>query len=35
MVGFEKRVTIAFTIGDDDATILRLFYGGQDWEATL
>jgi toxin ParE1/3/4 len=35
IIGFEKRVTIAFTVGDDDATILRLFYGGQDWGATL
>lgn len=30
-VGFERRVTIAFTVTDDQALILRFFYGGQDW----
>ena len=32
IVGFEKRVTIAFAASENDATILRLFYGGQSWE---
>jgi toxin ParE1/3/4 len=32
VVGFERRVTIAFTVGDSTVTILRLFYGGRDWE---
>lgn len=31
IVGFERRITIAFTVTDADVTILRLFYGGQDW----
>ena len=31
-VGFEKRVTVAFTVGDERVTVLRLFYGGQDWK---
>jgi toxin ParE1/3/4 len=35
IIGFEKRVTIAFTIEEDNVTILRLFYGGQDWESAL
>jgi plasmid stabilization system protein ParE len=35
IVGFERRVTIAFTIDDDRVTILRLFYGGRDWEAQV
>jgi toxin ParE1/3/4 len=32
IVGFERRVTIAFTVEEDRVTILRLFYGGQNWE---
>ncbi len=32
IVGFERRVTIAFAVDDDRVTILRLFYGGQSWE---
>jgi toxin ParE1/3/4 len=32
IVGFERRVTIAFAVDDDRVTILRLFYGGQNWE---
>lgn len=32
IVGFEKRVTIAFTVDDETVTILHLFYGGRDWE---
>ena len=33
--GFEKRVTIAFTVGENDVTISRVFYGGQDWEFAM
>jgi toxin ParE1/3/4 len=32
IMGFERRVTIAFEVGADTVTILRLFYGGQNWE---
>jgi toxin ParE1/3/4 len=35
IVGFERRVTIAFALDDDRVTILRLFYGGQNWEDKL
>lgn len=35
IVGFERRVTIAFTVSENDVTVLRLFYGGQNWEAEL
>ena len=35
IVGFERRVTIAFAVDDDCVTILRLFYGGQNWEDKL
>ena len=35
MVGFERRVTIAFTVSETQETILRLFYGGQNWESQV
>ncbi|MDN2579524.1 type II toxin-antitoxin system RelE/ParE family toxin [Aquibium sp. ELW1220] len=35
IVGFERRVTIAFLVRDQDVVILRLFYGGRDWETQL
>ncbi len=31
IVGFERRITIAFTATEAEVTILRLFFGGQDW----
>ncbi|NGN41052.1 type II toxin-antitoxin system RelE/ParE family toxin [Mesorhizobium sp. CGMCC 1.15528] len=33
ITGFERRMTIAFTVTSEQVTILRLFYGGQDWES--
>lgn len=35
IVGFEHRLTIAFIVSDTTVTVLRLFYGGQNWEDTL
>ncbi|MEO1089358.1 MAG: type II toxin-antitoxin system RelE/ParE family toxin [Pseudomonadota bacterium] len=35
IVGFERRVTIAFTVSEARVTILRLFYGGRNWEALI
>ena len=35
IIGFERRVTIAFMFDDDRVTILRLYYGGQNWERTI
>ena len=35
VVGFERRITIAFTVDTDRVTILRLFYAGRDWEGAL
>lgn len=35
IIGFERRVTIAFMVTDQTVTILRLFYGGQNWEDDL
>ena len=34
-VGFERRLTVAFTVNDATVVILRVFYGGQDWSAVL
>lgn len=33
--GFEHRVTIAFMVKDQRATILRVFYGGRNWEEIM
>jgi toxin ParE1/3/4 len=35
IVGFERRVTVAFTVEDSRVVILRLFYGGRNWEALI
>lgn len=32
ILGFERRVTITIAVDDATVTILRLFYGGQNWE---
>jgi toxin ParE1/3/4 len=32
VVGFERRVGIAFIASDDEIRILRLYYGGQNWQ---
>lgn len=30
VIGFERRVAIVFAVSDDEVTILRLYYGGQN-----
>jgi toxin ParE1/3/4 len=35
IVGFERRITIAFTVTEDEVTILRLYSGGRNWEADI
>ena len=35
VVGFERRVTIAFSIKEERVTILRIFYGGRNWEEIM
>jgi toxin ParE1/3/4 len=35
IIGFERRLTIAFAVHDDRVEILRVFRGGRDWEAEL
>lgn len=32
IVGFERRITIAFTVDDDRVTILHVFYAGRNWQ---
>lgn len=32
IIGFERRVTIAFTVEETRVVILRVFYGGRNWE---
>ena len=32
VVGFERRLTVAFSVDAEIVTIYRLFYGGQNWE---
>ena len=35
IVGFEGRVTIAFTVDETRVVILRVFYGGRNWEGAF
>lgn len=35
IVGFERRITIAFTVSANAVTILRILYAGRDWENEL
>jgi len=35
LVGFERRITIAFTVEDDEVIIQRIFYAGQDWASAF
>lgn len=34
-MGFERRVTIAFTVAAEAVTVLRVLYGGRDLEAAF
>ncbi|HEX3483532.1 MAG TPA: type II toxin-antitoxin system RelE/ParE family toxin [Micropepsaceae bacterium] len=34
-IGFERRATIVFRVLSDDVVIVRIFYGGQDYERVL
>ena len=31
IVGFERRIAIAFEVSNGEVTILRLYYGGRNW----
>lgn len=35
IIGFERRVTVAFVVNDESVVILRIFYGGADWGRAL
>jgi toxin ParE1/3/4 len=35
IVGFERRVTIAFSVSEERVDILRILYGGANWESEL
>lgn len=35
VIGFERRVSIAFSVHDERVTILRIFYGGRNWEEIM
>jgi toxin ParE1/3/4 len=35
IIGFERRVTIAFTVTETEVTILGLYYGGRNWPAAF
>lgn len=35
VVGFERRISIAFEVSDNSVNILRLFRAGRDWKAEL
>ena len=30
-----QSITVAFVVSDENVTILRIMYGGQDWQADL
>ncbi|WP_295044801.1 type II toxin-antitoxin system RelE/ParE family toxin [uncultured Paracoccus sp.] len=35
IIGFERRLTVAFAVGDETVTILWVFAAGRDWEGVL
>jgi toxin ParE1/3/4 len=35
ILGFERRLTIAFTVDDETVTVLRVFTAGKNWETSL
>jgi len=35
VVGFERTLTLAFSVDDDTVTFLRIFYAGKNWQSVL
>ena len=35
VIGFERRLTIAFTVDNETVTVLRVFTAGKNWETAL
>jgi toxin ParE1/3/4 len=35
IVGFERRLTVAFTFSEETVTVLRVFGAGRNWETSF
>ena len=35
VIGFERKLAVAFTVEQDRVVILRIFRGGRDWRAVM
>lgn len=35
VIGFERRVTLAFLVGENSVTFLRILYGGRDIDSLM
>ncbi len=35
IIGFERRLTIAFVVREDDVTVLRIFAAGRNWDQEM
>ena len=35
MIGFERRIMIAYRVEKTRIIVTRVFYGGQDWQRSL
>lgn len=35
IMGFERRLTIAFTVDEETVTVLRVFTAGRNWETSF
>lgn len=35
VLGFRRRVLIAFTVSDESVEVIGVYYGGRDWETLL
>lgn len=35
IIGFERRLTIAFVVDEDTVTVLRIFAAGRNWESSF
>lgn len=35
IIGFERRLTVAFMVGEETVTIVRIFTAGRNWEYAL
>lgn len=35
IIPFEKSAVVALLVGEESATVIRVFYRGQDWEGAL